>query len=88
MRISARFAGLRFPARLTRTGLELSGRAKIQPGLKSSSCYRNLKITYIYSKSRAEIPARAENLHVIGPLLDQIDQRVAIQFNTSGYLRS
>ena len=45
-----------------------SNRAEIQPGLKFSSCNRELCFLSILLEGRAKISARAEILHVINPL--------------------
>ena len=68
MDFSARLAGLKILARFENTGLGFSARAQLRPGLNPSPCNRQLGFLRICFRSRAEISARGETHHVIGPL--------------------
>ena len=73
MDFSARLAGLKILARFENTGLGFSARAELRPGLNPSPCNRQLGFLRICFRSRseilAEISARGETHHVIGPLI-------------------
>ena len=69
MDFSARLAGLKILARFENTGLGFSARAELRPGLNPSPCNRQLGFQRICLRSRAEISARDETHHVIGPLV-------------------
>ena len=60
-------AGLKILARFGQTMLGFSARADLHPGLKKSPCNRQFDFKRICFRSRAEISARAEILHVIRP---------------------
>ena len=64
----ARLPGLKILARFDQTGLGFSARAELRPGLNPSPCNRQFDFKRICLRSRAEISARAEIRHVIGPL--------------------
>ena len=68
MDFSARLAGLKILARFENTRLGFSARAELHPGLNPSPCNQQLGFQRICFRSRAEISARDETHHVIGPL--------------------
>ena len=51
------------------TGLGFSARAELRPGLNPLPCNRQFDFKRICLRSRAEISARVEIRHVIGPLI-------------------
>ena len=71
MDFSARLAGLKILARFENAGLGFSARVELRPGLNPSPCNRQLGFQRICFRSRseisAEISARDETHHVIGP---------------------
>ena len=69
MGFSARLAQLKILARFEHTGLGVSARAELRPGLNPSPCNRQFCFQRICFRSRSEISARDEIRHVIGPLI-------------------
>ena len=68
-RFSGPFGQLKILARFEHTGLGFSARAELRPGLNPSLCNRQFAFQRICFRTRAEISARDEIRHVIGPWL-------------------